>query len=144
MFLCGKLRPRWGICAGTQAQARARAQGARRALRPSPHSEKFCVYCSDTPCPLVCEKIFPDQILRRPVLGSLERPGFMNKKAVVLLKNTPGGVFIPCPVCRAGKLMQIYPETAASGIGLYCRNCKQQSVIDIQPGEKLDRVTLRK
>ena len=67
----------------------------------------------------------------------------MNGKAVVLCKSTPHGVFIPCPVCRSGKIMRLYPETAAACVSLYCGKCKRESVVDIEPGEKFDRVTLR-
>ena len=68
----------------------------------------------------------------------------MNGRAVVLCKSTPSGVFVPCPVCRSGKLMRLYPETAAACVSLYCRKCKRESVVDIQAGDKFDRVTLRK
>lgn len=69
---------------------------------------------------------------------------FVNGRTVVLCKSTPDGVFIPCPVCRSGKIMRLYPETAAACVSLFCRKCKRESVVDIQPGEKFDRVTLRK
>ena len=67
----------------------------------------------------------------------------MNGKIVVGLKTTPRGVFVACPVCRKGKLTHLYEDTTASGVSLYCRNCKRESIVDIKPGRKLDRVTLR-
>lgn len=68
----------------------------------------------------------------------------MIAKSVVLCKSTPSGVFVPCPVCRSGKLLRLYPETEAVCVPLYCRKCKRESVVDIQAGDKFDRVTLRK
>ena len=68
----------------------------------------------------------------------------MNGRAVVLCKSTLSGVFVPCPVCRSGKIMRLYPETAAACVPLYCRKCKRESVVDIQAGDKFDRVTIRK
>lgn len=66
----------------------------------------------------------------------------MVRNSVVICKTTEAGLFIPCPVCRAGKLMRLYPETTAAGVSLYCRRCKRETLVDIQPGERIDRVTL--
>ncbi|WP_298029592.1 cysteine-rich KTR domain-containing protein [uncultured Dysosmobacter sp.] len=68
----------------------------------------------------------------------------MNRKAVVICKLTPSGVFVPCPVCRHGKMLRLQPDTSAAGLVIYCRHCKRESVVDIRAGESLDRVTLRK
>lgn len=68
----------------------------------------------------------------------------MVRNSVVICKATPGGVFIPCPVCRSGKLMRLYQETEATCVSLYCRKCKYESLIDIQAGDGLDRVTLHR
>lgn len=68
----------------------------------------------------------------------------MNEGAIVRCKTTPEGVFIPCPICRNGKIMRVFPETSAANVGLYCRRCKQESVVDIQPGRRLDRVTFKR
>lgn len=68
----------------------------------------------------------------------------MVRNSVVICKATPGGVFIPCPVCRSGKLMRLYQETEATCVSLYCQKCKHESLIDIQAGDGLDRVTLHR
>lgn len=68
----------------------------------------------------------------------------MVKNSVVICKATEAGLFIPCPVCRSGKLMRLYPETTAAGVSLYCRRCKHESVIDIRAGDDMDRVTLQR
>ena len=68
----------------------------------------------------------------------------MVRNPVVICKATPGGVFIPCPVSRSGKLMRLYQETEATCVSLYCRKCKHESLIDIQAGDGLDRVTLHR
>lgn len=62
---------------------------------------------------------------------------------IVSCKSTQDGVFIPCPVCKSGKIMHIYPETAGVYISLYCKKCKRESIVDIQPGQAGNRVTLR-
>lgn len=68
----------------------------------------------------------------------------MNKTASVPCFTTPLGVFISCPVCKAKRLMRLYPETTGAGVALYCRRCKREIVVDIQPGNRPDRVTMRK
>lgn len=40
--------------------------------------------------------------------------------------------------------MRLYPETEAACVSLYCRKCKHESLIDIQAGDRLDRVTLHR
>lgn len=67
----------------------------------------------------------------------------MSKTTIVPCFSTPLGVFISCPVCRAKRLMRLYPETKGVGVALYCRKCKRESVVDIQQGDSLGRVTLR-
>ena len=68
----------------------------------------------------------------------------MTKTAIVPCFSTPLGVFISCPTCKAKRLMRLYPETAGAGVALFCRKCKRELVVDIQPGTGPDRVTLRK
>ena len=68
----------------------------------------------------------------------------MNRKRTVLCKLTEGGLFVPCPVCRSGHILRLLPNTQAAGLVLYCRRCKNESVVDIQPGNHDDRVTLRR
>lgn len=66
----------------------------------------------------------------------------MTKAAIVPCVMTPAGIFVSCPVCRSKKLMQIMPETAGKSIVLYCGRCKARTVVDIRPGEGLERVTI--
>ena len=73
-----------------------------------------------------------------------ERSDLMDRRLIVVCKSTPEGLFIPCPVCRSGKLMRLYPETRAEAVSLYCRKCKRESVVDISAGGGLDRVILRR
>ena len=68
----------------------------------------------------------------------------MEKRVVVPWKKTADGVFVSCPVCRAGRLLQLYPETRAADFPAYCRRCRRVSVFDVKPGESADRVTLRR
>ena len=67
----------------------------------------------------------------------------MTKTAFVPCFPTPLGVFISCPTCKAKRLMRIYPETRGESVALFCRRCRRELVVDIQPGTGPDRVTLR-
>lgn len=49
--------------------------------------------------------------------------------------------FLPC--LQGKRLMRLYPETTGAGVALFCRRCKRELVVDIQPGTSPDRVTLR-
>ena len=66
----------------------------------------------------------------------------MSSGATVKCVVTPLGVFVSCPVCRAKRLLRILPETSGKSIVLYCRKCRNQTVVDIQPGEGAGRVTI--
>lgn len=39
-----------------------------------------------------------------------------------------------CPMCRRGKLLKLSKETRAQGLILFCRNCKQEVTVEIEPG----------
>ncbi len=67
----------------------------------------------------------------------------MGRRVVVPWRDTAAGVFVPCPVCGAGKLLRLYPGTRAEDLPVYCRKCKRVSVFNVQPGERSDRVTLQ-
>ena len=67
----------------------------------------------------------------------------MTKTAIVPCFSTPLDVFISCPACKAKRLMRLYPETTGAGVALFCRRCKRELVVDIQPRTSPDRVTLR-
>lgn len=50
-----------------------------------------------------------------------------------LLTVTDG--YLTCPVCRRNRrLMKIYPDTEATGVIAYCRDCKTENRIDIHDG----------
>lgn len=68
----------------------------------------------------------------------------MEKKTVVSYEVTAVGVFISCPVCRGKKLLRLYPGTSATELPVFCRRCKRVSVLNIQPGEQANRVTLQR
>lgn len=67
----------------------------------------------------------------------------MSKTAIVPCFSTPLGVFVSCPICKAKRLMRLYPDTTGAGVALYCRKCKRELVVDIQPGNSPNRVNLR-
>ncbi len=39
--------------------------------------------------------------------------------------------FILCPICKRQKVLRVLPDTSGKRIPIYCRNCKQESIIDI-------------
>ena len=60
----------------------------------------------------------------------------MSKTAAELAcKTTMGGARVVCPVCRRGKLLRLTEATRAQGLVLFCRQCKQETVVGIEPGE---------
>lgn len=68
----------------------------------------------------------------------------MEKRVVISQNRTAAGVFSSCPICGARKLLRLDPETSATALPVFCRRCKRVIVLDIQPGERADRVTLRR
>lgn len=47
-----------------------------------------------------------------------------------------------CPVCKRGKVLHLLPGTRAVGLEVYCKRCRQTSVVDIAaPGEPPPRET---
>ena len=67
----------------------------------------------------------------------------MAKQVFVQLTHASDGEFISCPMCRKSKIMRIYPETSGEKISMYCRNCKREIIVDIQPGTGTERVILK-
>lgn len=47
-----------------------------------------------------------------------------------------GIVWVMCPVCKRGKLMKLNGETQAKALTLYCRRCRHESLVDIEPRGK--------
>lgn len=39
--------------------------------------------------------------------------------------------FLLCPVCGKHKVQRIVPETEAKNLVVYCRHCRQESVVNI-------------
>ena len=58
------------------------------------------------------------------------------------IEHAASGDYLTCPVCRHRKLLKLTESTSAAGLVLYCRTCKQESVVNIRAGAAADRVTL--
>ena len=58
-----------------------------------------------------------------------------NTTAALVCKESVGAAWIMCPVCRRGKLLKLSRETRARALILFCRNCKQEVVVEIGPGD---------
>ena len=48
--------------------------------------------------------------------------------------------WIACPNCRRNKrLLRIEADTEASGLPVYCRDCKAEIILDIARGQSVER-----
>ena len=44
--------------------------------------------------------------------------------------------YLVCPICRRNKrVMRINPDTVATRVVAYCRDCKTESIVDIDRGQ---------
>ena len=44
--------------------------------------------------------------------------------------------YLVCPICRRNKrVMRINPDTVATRVVAYCRDCKTKSIVDIDRGQ---------
>lgn len=55
----------------------------------------------------------------------------------LVCKVTNGTAWLMCPVCRSEKLLKLLTDTRARYLPLFCRQCKHESVVDIDPGNGL-------
>lgn len=48
--------------------------------------------------------------------------------------------WVTCPVClRNKRLLRIDPETEATALPVYCRDCKKEIILDIARGQRVER-----
>ncbi|WP_207757993.1 MULTISPECIES: cysteine-rich KTR domain-containing protein [Oscillospiraceae] len=40
-----------------------------------------------------------------------------------------------CPSCRRRKVLQVRPETTAKNLIVYCRDCRTETMVDIEQGQ---------
>lgn len=43
--------------------------------------------------------------------------------------------YLVCPICRYKRLMKINPDTTAFRVVAFCRNCKNENIVDIEQGQ---------
>lgn len=44
--------------------------------------------------------------------------------------------YLQCPNCRRNKrLMKIHPDTVATRVVVFCRDCKTEHIVDIEKGQ---------
>ncbi len=58
-------------------------------------------------------------------------------------KENASGTWLLCPNCRGRKVLKLLPETRATAVTVFCRQCKQESVVDVVEGGTTPRVILR-
>lgn len=39
--------------------------------------------------------------------------------------------YLLCPICRRQKVLRLLPDTEGKRIAVWCKNCKRESVVDI-------------
>ena len=47
--------------------------------------------------------------------------------------------WVICPICGNKRWFRIGPETEARGLPVYCRDCKQEIILDITRGRSVER-----
>lgn len=47
--------------------------------------------------------------------------------------------WVICPVCGNKRWFRIGPETEARSLPVYCRDCKQEIILDITRGRSVER-----
>lgn len=48
--------------------------------------------------------------------------------------NTKDG-WLLCPSCRRRKVLQVRPDTTAKNLIVYCRDCRTETMVDIDQGQ---------
>lgn len=61
----------------------------------------------------------------------------MQAEAISDMILTVKGEHAVCPRCRSRMAPKILPSTAGKDIVLYCRKCKTELIVDIEPGQRL-------
>lgn len=58
------------------------------------------------------------------------------KHAKLVVKNG----WVTCPICKRNRrLLRIYADTEASGLPVYCKDCKTEHILDIARGQSVER-----
>ena len=61
-----------------------------------------------------------------------------NEKRSVMLSVRKGG-WVTCPACNRNKhFLRIDPQTEAKDFPVYCRDCKRESILNIEPGQRVE------
>ena len=48
--------------------------------------------------------------------------------------------WVACPVCRRNRrLIRVTQETEAKGLPVFCRDCKNEIILDIERGQSVER-----
>ena len=48
--------------------------------------------------------------------------------------------WITCPVCKRNRrLLRVEPDTAATALPVFCRDCKTEIILNIERGQSVER-----
>jgi len=48
--------------------------------------------------------------------------------------------WLACPICRQNrKLLRVEPETQATNLPVYCRKCHNETILNIERGQRVRR-----
>ncbi|MBE6984320.1 MAG: hypothetical protein E7434_01665 [Ruminococcaceae bacterium] len=41
--------------------------------------------------------------------------------------------YLLCPICQRQKVLRLLPDTSGQKIAVWCKTCKQESIVNIDP-----------
>nr|WP_325305677.1 cysteine-rich KTR domain-containing protein [uncultured Oscillibacter sp.] len=48
--------------------------------------------------------------------------------------------WVTCPVCKRNRrLLRVEPDTAATALPVFCRDCKTEIILNIERGQSVER-----
>ncbi len=54
-----------------------------------------------------------------------------NEKECGKMRTKDG--YLLCPICQRQKVLRLLPDTSGKKIAVWCKTCKQESIVNIDP-----------